>query len=99
MRGLSPISPTATGVLLRLRVQPRASREEVTGVAGDAIRLRLTALPVDGVANEALTRFLAARLGVPRSAVELVSGRTGRTKVVTVSGVTVEEAAKRLGIG
>ncbi len=67
-------------------------------MAGDAIRLRLTAPPVDGAANEALTRFLAARLGVPRSAVKLVSGRTGRTKVVTVSGVTVEEAAKRLGM-
>ena len=93
-----PISPTATGVLLRLRVQPRASREEVAGVTADAIRLRLTAPPVDGAANEALIRFLAAKLNVPRSALELVSGRTGRTKVVAVAGVSVEEAARRLGV-
>lgn len=93
---MPPISPTATGVRLRLRIQPRASREEVAGVAGDAIRVRLTAPPVDGAANEALIRFLAARLGVPRSAVELVSGRAGRTKLVAIAGLSVEEAARRL---
>jgi hypothetical protein len=96
---LPPISPTATGVLLRLRVQPRASREEVAGVTADAIKVRLTAPPVEGAANEALIRFLAATLNVPRSAVELVSGRTGRNKLVAVRGVSVEAAAGRLGVG
>jgi uncharacterized protein (TIGR00251 family) len=72
VRPSPPISPSATGVRLRLRIQPRASREEVVGVSGDAIRIRLTAPPVDGAANEALVRFLALRLEVPRSAVELV---------------------------
>jgi uncharacterized protein len=96
VRNLPPISPTATGVLLRLRVQPRAAREEVAGVTADAIRLRLTAPPVDGAANEALIRFLAASLSVPRSAVELVSGHTGRTKLVAVTGVSVEEASSLL---
>jgi uncharacterized protein len=86
-------------VRLRLRIQPRASREEIAGVAGDAIRVRLTAPPVDGTANEALVRFLAVLLQVPRSAVELVSGRTGRTKLVTVTGVSVEETVRRLGVG
>jgi uncharacterized protein (TIGR00251 family) len=85
-------------VLLRFRVQPRASREEVAGVTADAIRLRLTAPPVDGAANEALIRFLAASLGVPRTSVVLVSGRTGRTKLVAVAGVSVEEVAQRLGV-
>jgi len=94
-----PISPTATGVRLRLRIQPRASREEIAGVAGDAIRIRLTAPPVDGTANEALVRFLAVLLHVPRSAVELVSGRTRRTKLVAVTGVSVEETVRRLGVG
>ena len=98
MRNLPAISPTPTGVRLRLRIQPRASREEVAGVSADSIRIRLTAPPVDGAANEALTRFLAARLEVPRSAVELVSGRTGRTKLVAVSGISAEQAAQRLGI-
>lgn len=98
MRSLPPISPTTTGVRLRLRIQPRASREEIAGVAGDMIRIRLTAPPVDGTANEALVRFLAVRLKVPRSAVELVSGQTGRTKLVAVTGVSVEETAQRLGV-
>ena len=98
MKPSSPISPTATGVRLRLRVQPRASREEVVGVSGDAIRVRLTAPPVEGAANEALIRFLALRLEVPRSAVELVSGLTGRTKLVAVAGLSAEETGRRLGL-
>jgi hypothetical protein len=98
-RSSPPITPTATGVRLRLRIQPRASREEIAGAVGDAIRVRLTAPPVDGAANDALVRFLAARLKVPRSAVELVSGRTGRTKLVAVTGVSVEETVQRLGVG
>ena len=65
----------------------------------DAIRLRLRAPPVDGAANDALIRFLAAKLNVPRSAVKLVSGLTGRTKLVAVTGVSVEETAQRLGVG
>lgn len=67
-------------------------------MTGDAIRLRLTAPPVDGAANEALIRFLAASLSLPRSAVELVSGHTGRTKLVAVAGISVEEAGRKLGI-
>jgi uncharacterized protein (TIGR00251 family) len=70
----------------------------VTGVAGDAIRVRLTAPPVDGAANEALVRFLASRLDVPRSALTLVSGQTGRSKVVRVHGISAEEACRRLGL-
>jgi uncharacterized protein len=98
VRPSPPISPTATGVHLWLRIQPRASREEVVGVSGDAIRIRLTAPPVDGAANEALVRFLAVRLEVPRSAVELVSGLTGRTKLVAVAGLSAEETGRRLGL-
>ena len=96
MRAAGPITPIRTGVRLRLRVQPRASRDEVAGVAGDAIRVRLTAPPVDGAANEALLRFLAGRLDLTLSAVTLVSGRTSRTKVVEAAGLTAEEAARRL---
>jgi uncharacterized protein (TIGR00251 family) len=93
-----PVSATESGVRLRLRVQPRASRDEVAGVSGDAIRVRLTAPPVEGAANEALVRFLSAKLGVPRGAVVLCSGRTGRSKVVEVSGVSPGEASRRLGL-
>ncbi|HEU5039427.1 MAG TPA: DUF167 domain-containing protein [Gemmatimonadales bacterium] len=90
------IDAAATGVRLRLRVQPRASRTEMAGVHGDRLRVRLAAPPVDGAANEALVRFLAETLGVPRSAVRLVAGVGGRSKVVEVDGVGVAEARARL---
>jgi uncharacterized protein (TIGR00251 family) len=66
-------------------------------VHGDALRVRLAAPPVDGAANEALTRFLAERLRVPRSAVRLVSGETSRTKLVDVDGLDPGELSARLG--
>ena len=90
------IDPVPGGVRLRLRVQPRASRSEVAGVHGDAIRVRLTAPPVDGAANEALVRFLAERLGVSRAAVRVVAGETSRSKVVEVAGVDPSAARARL---
>jgi uncharacterized protein len=93
---LTPISTTSAGIVIRLRVQPRASRDEVTGVIGDAIRVRLTAPPVDGEANEALVRFLASRLEVPRSAVTLLSGLSSRTKLVAVEGLSAEQVTRRL---
>jgi uncharacterized protein len=99
VRSSAPISSTATGVRLQLRIQPRASREEIVGVAGDAIRIRLTAPPVEGAANEALVRLLARRLEVARSAVEVISGLAGRDKLVAVEGITAEQAARRLGLG
>ena len=68
------IAPTTTGVRLRLHVQPRASRTEVAGHHGDAIKIRLAAPPVDGAANDALLRFLSDRLSVARSAVRVEAG-------------------------
>ena len=62
------IERTATGIRLRLHIQPRASRSELAGRHGNAIKVRLTAPPVDGAANEALLRFLASRLEVSLSA-------------------------------
>ncbi len=90
------IEADGTGVRLRLRVQPRAARTEIAGPSGDVLRVRLTAPPVDGAANEALVRFLAGVLGVSRGAVRLVRGQTGRTKVVAVEGIGVSEARARL---
>jgi len=85
-------------VRLRIRVQPRSSHTEVVGVHGDEIRVRIAAAPVDGAANETLIRFLAERLGVGRSAVAIVGGARARSKAVQVSGVTRQQAAKRLGV-
>jgi uncharacterized protein (TIGR00251 family) len=70
----------------------------VAGRHGDAIRIRVAAPPVDGAANEAIVRFLAQRLGVPRAAVQLERGGAGRSKVVSVAGLDAETAARLLGV-
>jgi uncharacterized protein (TIGR00251 family) len=94
-----PFDPTSGGVRLTVQVQPRASRTEVVGLHGDAVRIRLSAPPVDGAANDALVRYLAERLGLARGAVTLVSGLSGRRKVVVLEGVTPDEVRRRLLIG
>ena len=73
------------GVLeLRIRVQPRAKREEIAGISDDAVRVRLTAPPVDGKANDELIRLLAMEFDVPRSRVEVVRGVHSRHKTLNV---------------
>jgi uncharacterized protein len=79
-----------------VRVQPRASRDEFAGEWQDGLKIRLTAPPVDDRANEALRRFLAARLKVPLAAVSIVSGERNRTKRVEIRGVTAS-AVRALG--
>ncbi len=76
---------------VRLRVVPRASKTEVAGRHGDAIKIRVKAPPVDGAANRELARFLAKHLGVPRSAVQLVSGASSRDKRVAIVGMRADE--------
>lgn len=85
------------GVTLRVRVQPRASKEALGGEREGALVVKLTAPPVEGKANEALARFLGRLLGVPPSAVRVVQGATGRDKRVAVTGVTAAAALARLG--
>jgi hypothetical protein len=85
------------GVTLRVRVQPRASRDGLSGERDGALVVRLVAPPVEGAANEALSRFLARTLGVAPSAVRVVSGAAGRNKVVSVSGLDAAAARERLG--
>ena len=83
---------------LNLHVQPRARETEVSGWHDDAIKVRLSAPPVDGAANQALIDFLAQRLGVPRAAVQIVAGHRNRRKRVTIAGVRRAEALRRLGL-
>jgi uncharacterized protein (TIGR00251 family) len=85
------------GVRLRVRVQPRARDSAVVGWAGGALKVRLSAPPLDGRANEALLDILAAALGLRRRDLRLVSGPTAREKVVEVAGLSAAEAARRLG--
>lgn len=72
---------------LAVWVLPRSSRTGVAGMHGEAVKIRLTAPPVDGAANEELIRFLSDTLDVPRSSVSIVSGESGRSKVIEVDGM------------
>ena len=90
------ISSDPGGVLLNLRVAPRASRNEVAGLVGDALKIRLQAPPVEGKANKALARFLAEALDVPANRIQLLAGKRGRNKRVRVEGVTAQQVAAAL---
>jgi uncharacterized protein (TIGR00251 family) len=81
---------------LVVHVQPRARATAVAGRHGDAIRIRLAAPPVDGAANAELVRFLAERLGVSRSAVQIAGGAAGRRKSVVIEGLTADHATRLL---
>lgn len=93
------VSRTSTGVRFAVHVQPRASRTELVGVHGGALRVRLQAVPVDGRANEALVEYLASRLGVPRRAVQVAIGQASRRKVVDVEGIAVPDVQQLLATG
>lgn len=85
------VTVRAGGMTFEVRVQPRASREEIAGEYQGALKVRLTAPPVDDRANKALCRFLAARLNVPLSAVRILAGEKSRTKCVQVQGIAAAQ--------
>lgn len=85
------IRSTGDGVSFGVRVQPRASRSEITGEWEGALRIRLTSPPVDDKANDELRRLLAGRLNVPLAAVKIAHGQRSRNKQVQVRGVTAAQ--------
>ena len=91
------IQDSPRGVTFAVKVHPRAKKNAITGEVGDALKLALTAPPVDGKANEACIDFFAKLLEVPRSSVTIAAGLTSRNKVIRVSGVTGEQVRERLG--
>jgi uncharacterized protein (TIGR00251 family) len=84
-----------SSVHVSVHVQPRATRSEIVGLHGTALKVRLQAPPVDGAANEALVTLLAERLGVARRSVRVIAGATSRSKTVEVNGTT-EDAVRAL---
>lgn len=90
------IKETPEGVTFKIRVQPRAAKNQLAGEYEDAVKVRLTAPPVDGEANQACIEFFAKLFGVAKSQVELVAGHTGRSKIIKVFGVTGQQALKVL---
>jgi uncharacterized protein (TIGR00251 family) len=93
---LIAIRDTPQGATFTVRVQPRARKNAILGELGDALKLALTAPPVEGRANEVCIEFLAEFLKVPRSSVTIAAGQTSRNKVVRVRGLTATEVADRL---
>ena len=94
--GDEPVQANSGGVMLIVRVLPRASRNQVVGVEQGAIKIKITAPPVEGAANAALIDFVADWLGVRKSAVSIVSGEKARHKRVQVAGLTVEAVRRKL---
>jgi len=74
------------GIVLTLHIQPRASKNEICGVHGDALKIRLTSPPVDGAANKLCREFIAGLFKVSMSAVKIISGETSRHKRVRITG-------------
>jgi uncharacterized protein (TIGR00251 family) len=89
---------TVSGTTFAVKVRPRARKDAITGELGDALKLSLTAPPVDGQANRACIEFLANLLKVARSSVTIASGLSSRSKVVHVTGISAEEVRRRLSI-
>ena len=90
-------TPDSEAPLLHVRVQPRARRDEVVGWQDDALRVRVTAPPADGLANRAVTDLLARALGLPASRLALVRGAASRDKLFRIERLSSADVRQRLG--
>ena len=90
------INATADGVSFAVKVHARAKKNAITGEIGDALKVSLTAPPVEGRANEACIELFAKLLKVPRSSVTIASGQASRNKVIRVVGITPGQVGERL---
>ncbi len=91
-----PIRDTPQGATFAVKVHPRAHKNAITGEIRDALKLALTAPPVEGRANEACIEFLAELLNVARSSVTIAAGASSRNKVVRIAGLTAQQVRERL---
>jgi uncharacterized protein len=96
---MSWLVETVDGVVVTVRVTPRAARAEVSGMQDDCLRVRLPAPPVDGKANKALLIWLAETLAVPKSTVRLVAGAKSRVKRVLIAGSSAASVRRALEPG
>ena len=98
LQEMIPISENDAGVSFAIKVHPRAKKAGITGELGDALKVSLTAPPVEGRANDACIELFAKALKVPRSSITIASGGGGRNKVIRVSGVTAQYVRERLHV-
>jgi uncharacterized protein len=87
-----------TGATFAIKVHPRARKNAISGELGNALKLSITAPPVEGRANDACVEFFAKLLKVPRSSVTIASGLTSRNKMIHVTGISAEDVRQRLSI-
>jgi uncharacterized protein (TIGR00251 family) len=85
------------GLLLSVKLQPRASANEIGDPLGNELRIKVTAPPVDAAANDALLRLLAQQLHCPRNRVDIIRGHTSRHKTIKLYGLTAEDVLSKLG--
>ena len=105
MKNLEPVAsasasflkPAEGGLALAVKVQPRASANEICGSLGGELKIKVTAPPVDSAANAALTKFLAEKLGCAKSAVSIVRGHASRHKIIRLTGLKEADVRQRLG--
>ncbi|NPV26623.1 MAG: YggU family protein [Firmicutes bacterium] len=91
---MSEVRTVPGGVQIKVKIQPRAAKNELAGWLDGMLKIRLTAPPVDGEANAACVQFLAELFAVPKSAVKIVNGQTSRHKTIEIKGVTAEYVHK-----
>jgi uncharacterized protein len=87
------------GTLLSVKLQPRASKNEIGAALGNELKIKVTAPPVDAAANQALVEFLAETLGCSRGRVELIRGHTSRHKIIMLHGFAPADILQQLSIG
>jgi len=92
------VSESTSGVIIKVQVQTRASRDEVVGPHGDLLKVRITAAPVAGAANKHLLKFLAKQLKIPQSHLSLKSGATSKNKSIFIQGITGAEVRERFQV-
>jgi uncharacterized protein (TIGR00251 family) len=85
-------------ITLKIHLQPRASRNEIDGWHGDALKVRVTAPPFEGKANKAVQKFLGDQLGIPPAQIAIIAGQRSREKVLRISGLSRAEVERALGI-
>ncbi len=90
------VRDSSAGATFQVKVQPRAKKNAIVGEVGDALKLALTAPPLEGRANEACVAFLAELLNVPRSSVTIAAGQSSRKKIIRVAGIPAAEVQQRL---
>lgn len=91
-----PVHESAKGITFAVKVHPRARKNAITGIVGNALKLALTAPPVEGRANQAVIEFFAELFAIPRSSVTIASGDTSRNKIVRISGRSRAAVEERL---